>query len=308
MSPHLSIDPVSDVEQMLRYSFMVHALLAAGIVAALSGVVGWFMVLRGESFAGHTLSVMAFPGAAAAALASLPVSLGYFAFATAGALAIGASSQARSGRRNAQQAAAIGTVQAAALALGFVLLSLYRGLLESPTSLLFGSFLGISSGQVITLAAVGCGALSFFAVAGRPLLFASVDGSVAAAHRVPVRALGLAFTVMLGLCVAATAQITGVLLVFALLVAPPAVAAQLTPRVGLGLLLSVTIGLLTAWLALGLAFFTNWPVGFFLTGIGFILYIAVRLLRRSLEPSFRRRRPPRPAGAVAGIGLGEARG
>lgn len=301
MTLHLSIDPVSDVEQMLRYSFMVHALQAASVVAVIAGIAGWFMVLRRESFAGHTLSVMAFPGAAAAALASLPASVGYFAFAIAGALAIGGASRNRGSRRGAQRAAAIGTVQAASLALGFVLLSLYGGLLESPTSLLFGSFLGISAGQVATLAGVAGGVLLFFAIAGRPLLFASVDESVASAHRVPVGALSLAFMLVLGLAVAATAQVTGVLLVFALLVAPPAIAAQLTPRIGLGLLLSVAVGLLTAWLSLGLSFYTNWPAGFFLTTIGFLLYIAARLLPQAWRAASRGHRPPRAAARIEGL-------
>lgn len=298
MSPRFSLDPISDVQQMLTYSFMVHALIAASIVALLAGVAGWFMVLRRESFAGHTLSVMAFPGAAAAALASLPVSVGYFAFAAAGALAIGGSSRSggplrvRRSRGDADRTAAIGTVHAAALAVGFVLLSLYGGLLESPTSLLFGSFLGISAGQVIVLAAVASGVLVFFAVVGRPLLFASVDESVAAAHRVPVGALSLAFLVVLGLAVAATAQITGVLLVFALLVAPPATASQITPRIGLGLLLSVVIGLLTVWVGLGLSYFTDYPAGFFLTTIGFLLYLASRLLPNAVRAVRRRHRPP----------------
>src|SRR5262249_25832790 len=88
MGAHLSFDLFSDVHQLLAYQFMVNALQAAGVVAAMAAVVGWFMVLRAETFAGHTLSLMSFPGAAAAALAGLPLAVGYFAFCVAGALAL----------------------------------------------------------------------------------------------------------------------------------------------------------------------------------------------------------------------------
>ena len=135
----------------------------------------------------------------------------------------------------------IGTVQAAALALGFLFLSLYGGILENLEALLFGSFLGITTGQVRTLAAVAIAVLAFFAVAGRPLLYSSIDEPAADARGVPVRLLHVAFLVVLGLAVAATAQITGVLLVFALLVAPAAAAQQLTARIPLSLALTVAV-------------------------------------------------------------------
>lgn len=282
MSPHPSFDLISDLQQLLTYTFMVHALIAASIVAISAAVTGWFMVLRRETFAGHTLSVMAFPGAAAAVLAGIPISLGYFLFSGAAALLIGAGSVSRGRRRGrgVQQAALIGTVQAAALALGFLLLSIYGGLLESPTSLLFGSFLGVSSAQVVTLAILAAAVLAFFALSGRPLLFASVDEAVAGAHRVPVRALSVAFMLVLGLSAAAIAQVTGALLVLSLLVAPPATATLLTARIGPSLLLSVAIGLLTVWIGLSLAYFTNHAAGFFITTIAFTLYIAARLGRQ----------------------------
>src|SRR5205807_4369177 len=78
-TPSLSWDPIHDVHQLLAFPFMVNALEAGTIVAVLAAVVGWYMVLRRQSFAGHTLSVMAFPGAAGAALAGLPTAVGYYA-------------------------------------------------------------------------------------------------------------------------------------------------------------------------------------------------------------------------------------
>lgn len=283
MNPHLTFDPSSDIHQLLAYQFMVSALQAAGVVAVSAAAVGWFMVLRKEAFAGHTLSVMSFPGAAAAALAGVPLAWGYFVFCGAGALLIAGSSRrgdpASAGRGGAQQAAVVGMVGAGALALGYLLLSLDGGVLESLETLLFGSILGVTQGQVLTLAAVGACALAFLAVVGRPLLFASVDGPLASASGVPVRALSTAFLVVLGLAVAATAQITGVLLVFALLLGPAAIVRELTPRIGLGLGLSVGLGLTIAWVGLGLSYFTNYPPGFLVTSIAIVLFAAARLAR-----------------------------
>ncbi len=283
MNPHLTLNLLSDVRQLLAYPFMVNALQAAGAVAVMAAVVGWFMVLRGETFAGHTLSVMSFPGAAAAALVGLPLAWGYFAFCGAGALLIAGSTPGGVRRGQAQQSAVIGMVQAGALAVGFLLLSLYGGVLESLETLLFGSILGVTRGEVLTLAIVGVCAVAFLAVVGRPLFFASVDRSLADASRVPVRVLSVAFLGVLGLSVAATVQITGVLLVFALLLAPAAIARELTPRIGLSLALSVLVGLVIAWVGLGLSYFTNYPPGFFVTSLAIALFAAARLARSALR-------------------------
>jgi zinc/manganese transport system permease protein len=283
VNPHLTFDLPSDVHQLLAYQFMVNALQAAGIVAVSAAVVGWFMVLRGETFAGHTLSVMSFPGAAAAALAGVPLAWGYFAFCGAGALIIAGSPRRGATRGPAQQAAVVGMVGAGALALGYLLLSLYGGVLESLESLLFGSILGVTRGQVLTLGIVGACVLAFLLLAGRPLLFASVDRSLATASRVPVRALSVAYLFVLGLAVAGTAQITGVLLVFALLLAPAAIARELTARIGLGLCLSVLLGLAIAWVGLGLSYFTNYSPGFFVTSIAMGLFMGARLVRGAIR-------------------------
>jgi zinc/manganese transport system permease protein len=288
VNPHLTLNLGSDVHQLLAYQFMVNALQAAGVVAVTAAVVGWFMVLRGETFAGHTLSMMSFPGPAAAALAGVPLAWGYFMFCGGGALIIAGSTRRRGGRGPGQQAAVVGMVGAGALAVGYLLLSLYGGVLESLESLLFGSILGVTRGQVLTLGIVGACALAFLALAGRPLLFASVDEALASAGRVPVRALSVAFLFALGLTVAATAQITGVLLVFALLLGPAAIARELTPRVGLGLGLSVVLGLAIAWVGLGLSYFTNYPSGFYVTSIAMVLFAGARLVRGLSDRAARR--------------------
>jgi zinc/manganese transport system permease protein len=273
----ISLNPVVDFEAMTEFPFMVNALWAGTIVAVMAGAIGWFMVLRRQTFAGHTLAVIAFPGAAAATLAGLPLAVGYFGACGLGALAL-AGVNRPGAAAPADESASIGTLQAFALGLGFLFVNLYSGQLASLESLLFGTFLGITTGQVETLAWVAAVALVLLVAIGRPLLFASLDGEVARAAGVPVAALGLGFLLLLGLAVAATAQITGALLVFALLVTPAATAQQLTARPGWGLALSVGIALLVTWVGLTIAFYSPYPVGFWVTSLSFGLYVAVRLV------------------------------
>jgi zinc/manganese transport system permease protein len=292
-NPTLTWNPAHDVGEVLEYHFMINALLAGGIVAVMAGLVGWLMVLREEAFAGHTLSMMAFPGATAAALVGIPGAWGYFVFCGAGAGAIARLS----GRERfswSEQSAGIGAVQALALALGFLFVSLYGGVLGDLESLLFGDLLGVDDGQVLLLAAVALVTLAVLAALARPLLFASVDADVAAARGVPVRRLSLAFLLLLGLAVGATSQITGVLLVFALLVAPAASAQALTTRPLQSLLLTVALGLTIVWLGLAIAYFSAYPAGFFITTVAFVVYVIARV-SAAARARLRSVDPPAPA-------------
>jgi zinc/manganese transport system permease protein len=271
----LSWNPLTDLHQLLAYPFMVNALEAGTIVAVMAGVIGWFMVLRQQTFAGHTLSIIAFPGAAAASLAGVPIALGYFGFCGLGALALAGISGSR--KTLSAESAAIGSLQALALGLGFVFVTLYHGVLNSLDSLLFGTFLGITSGQVTALLTVAIAAVTLVALGARPLIFSSVDPEVARAAGVPVRALGFGFLLVLGLSVAETSQITGALLVFALLVTPAATAHRVTSRPSLGIALSVVFALAVTWLGLACAYFSIYPVGFYVTSLSFALYVLVRV-------------------------------
>src|SRR3979411_859650 len=156
VTPTLGWNLARDVGEVLEYHFMVNALIAGSVVAVLAGVVGWLMVLRRQAFAGHTLSIMSFPGAGAAALVGIPAAWGYYAFCGIGALAIARlSGRGRGSMR--EQGAAIGAVQATALALGFLFVSLYGGVLGDLESLLFGNILAISDGQLLALGGVALG-------------------------------------------------------------------------------------------------------------------------------------------------------
>ena len=262
-----------DVRQLFLYPFMVNAFRAGTIVAVAAGALGWFMVLRRQTFAGHTLAIVSFPGAAGAILIGVSATAGYFSAAIAAAIVIAAVPRSLGGRARSSESAVIGTVQAFALASGALFVSLYGGFLNGLTDLLFGSFLGISSSQVLTLLTVAVVALAVLAVIGRPLFFATVDPDVAAARGVPVRLLGTTFLILLGCAAAEVSQITGALLVFALLVMPAATAQQLTARPAASLALTIAVALGTVWLGLGVAYFSIYPVGFYITTFGFGGYV-----------------------------------
>jgi zinc/manganese transport system permease protein len=121
------------------------------------------------------------------------------------------------------------------------------------------------------------------AIAARPLLFSTIDRDLAHASGIPVGVLDAAFLLLLAIAVAATSQITGVLLVFAVLVAPPATAQLVTTRPLASLMLSVAFALVVVWLGLGVAYFSIYPVGFYTTTFAFGLYLAVRTTRWALR-------------------------
>jgi zinc/manganese transport system permease protein len=281
MAATFSWNLLDDVQEMWSWPFMVNAFRAGTIVAVLAAVIGWFMVLRRQTFAGHTLALVGFPGAAAAVWLGAAASGGYFAFCLAAALVIAALPGG--GRGYGEESAVIGTVQAFALAAGGLFVALSHAFLGGITALLFGTFLGITTGQVVVLAVVAVVVLAALAGIGRPLLFASVDANVARAHGVPTRALGVAFLLLLGATAAEVSQITGSLLVFALLVLPPATAQLLTNRPATSLLLSVVLGLVTTWVALFVAYYSPYPLGFWLTTIGFGGYVLTSFASRVRE-------------------------
>jgi len=265
---------------LFSHHFMVNAMEAGTIVGVVAGAMGWFMVLRCQSFAGHTLAVVTFPGAAGAVLIGVSAVYGYFSSALAAALIIALVGRGPAGY--GRESALIGTVQAFALASGALFVSLYGGFLNSTTALLFGSFLGISDIQVLTLLVVGGAVLLALAGIARPLFFATVDPDVARARGVPVRLISVLFLVLLGAAAAEVSQVTGALLIFALLVMPAAAAQRLTTRPACSVLLSVLLAVVIAWAGLVAAYYSVYPVGFYVTSFGFAAYLlgsAARTIR-----------------------------
>jgi zinc/manganese transport system permease protein len=282
----LSWDLVADYQIITHYHFMQNALLAGTLVAIIAGSVGYFMVLRGQSFAGHSLANVGFAGATGAALVGTSPIVGLF---LAGVLAaLGIQVLGLGARQTRQNDIAIGAIFTASLALGYLFLHLSKSAYGIGIyDVLFGNPLGISDGDVrliwwAAIAVALCGILC-----ARPLLFASLDPDVAAARGVPVRALGLGYLVVLALVVALAVQVIGVLLIFALLVTPAATANALTTRPPVAMALAVVVGILCTWLGLIVGFFAPYPVGFFITTFAFAAYGVVRG-GRWLLPRWRR--------------------
>jgi zinc/manganese transport system permease protein len=200
-----------------------------------------------------------------------------------------------------EESAVIGTVQAFALACGFLFVSLYKGFLSGLNNLLFGTIIGVSDNQVLTLLIAGVSCLAVLAALGRPLLFSSVDPAVARARGVPVRLVAAAFLMLLGVAAAGTSQVTGSLLVFALLVAPAATAARLTARPALGLSLSVLIALVVTWVGEGIAFFSPYPIGFWVSSLAFAVFLLATTYRAAADRIGRRQ--PRVCATPSGAGI-----
>ncbi len=282
-SSDLTWNLAHDVTNLLSYHFMVNAFRAGTAVAVVAAVVGWFMVLREQSYAGHTLSLVGFPGAAGAVWLGASASLGFFAFCVAAAILIAAVPRT-TGRAVHGESAVIGVVQAFALACGLLFVSLYAGFLNGVTALLFGNFLGITNGQVAALVATAIACVGLIGLLYRPLLFASVDPDVATARGIPERRLSVLFLVLLGVSVAEAAQITGELLVFALLVVPAASAQAVTARPLRSLVLAVGFGLGIVWTGLAIAFYSPYPVGFWISSAALVTYGGARVFARYAGP------------------------
>ena len=275
MDDHLTWNLASDLRQLLQFHFMVNALRAGTIVAVVAGAVGYVMVLRQQSFAGHTMALVGFPGAAGAIWLGIDPVYGFYAFCIASALVIAAVPAGPS-----EESAAIGTVQAFALATGMLFVSLYHGFQSGLTNLLFGTIVGVTDGQVRTLLIAGAAALLMLVVLGRRLLFATVDPQAAQARGVPTALVGTAFLVLLGVAAAGASQVTGSLLVFALLVAPAATAVRLTANPALGVIVSVVVAVVVTWLGEGVAYFSPYPIGFWVTTFAFAAFLLATGWRR----------------------------
>jgi zinc/manganese transport system permease protein len=263
---------LEDLAMLLHYDFMIHAFEAGTIVAIVAGAIGYFVVLRGSAFAAHALSHIGFAGATGAVVLSLNPIFGLLAFTLGSGVAIGALGNRLRGRD-----VTIGIVLAWTLGLGVLFISLYRGYATEAYALLFGQILGISSADVAVTLVAGVVTIVGLVAVYRPLLFSSVDEELASAKGVPVTALSIGFMAILAVAVTEAVQVVGVLLIFALIVTPAAIAVRFTSRPPAAILIGVLLALAFTWLGLSIAFFSPHPVSFFITSLAFATYVAVRL-------------------------------
>lgn len=251
---------------------MRHALEAGTIVAVVAGIVGYFVVVRRSSFAAHALSHAGFAGAAGAVLLGLNPIIGLLAFTMSGGFLMAVLGKKAEGRD-----VQVGTVLSFMLGLGVLFINLYKGYATEAYSLLFGEILGISRNNVIITLIAGIVILIALAAIYRPLLFSSLDEDVAEAKGLPVFGIGIVFMLLIAIATSIAVQIVGVLLIFALMVTPAAIAERLARTPAQGIAISIAVALFATWSGLILAFYIPYPVSFFITSIIFALYAATRI-------------------------------
>jgi len=272
-TPYFGWDVLRDLQELFRYAFMQHAFEAGTMVALSAGVIGYFVVLRGLSFAAHALSHIGFAGATGAVLVGAGPLVGLLTFTMAAGGVMGALGQRLRGRD-----VTIGLVMAWSLGLGVLFTRLYQGSANLAIGILFGQIFGITTQEVAVTFIAGALTVLALVVIYRPLLFATLDEEVAEAKGVPVRGLAIIFMVILAVAVSEAVQVVGVLLIFALIVAPAAIADRFTTRPSRGLLLSAVLAVLFTWAGLTIAYYLPYPVGFFITTIAFWSYVLARVL------------------------------
>jgi zinc/manganese transport system permease protein len=271
---------------LLQHEFVQNAFLAGTIVAILSGLVGYFVIIRGQAFACEALSHVGFAGATFAALIGLPALLGMIAFTLLAAFSMGALGNRLRGRD-----VEIGMVLSFVLGLGVLFLSLYTGNAGAAVGVLFGSILSVTRPAVFATLGMGLAALLVLIFVYRPLLFASVDPGLAEARGLSIRGLSVLFLFLLAISVSVAVQVVGVLLVFALLIVPAASAELVSYRPLSTILLAVGISLASTWAGLALAFVGHWPVSFYIVALTSLFYFTARGIRHFRSPRRYQERP-----------------
>jgi zinc/manganese transport system permease protein len=261
------------IAAMFEYDFMTNAFAAAGIVAVVSGFVGFFLVMRGQTFAGHALSHVGFAGATWAGLLGIAPLWGLVGFTLAAGLGMGFLGERISGRD-----VAIGVVLALALGFGLLFLHYHTAFASQTTAILFGNVFAVDRTTIGILAGLGTITLIALAALMRPLVFASLQPELAEARGVSLRAVSMAFLGIVALAVSECAQIVGVLLVFTLMVGPPAAAQYVTTGLWSGLASSALLAVTEAWCGIAIAYYTDWPVSFciaVLSALGYFSCLAL---------------------------------
>jgi zinc/manganese transport system permease protein len=251
---------------MFAPGIMMNAWTTATIVAVVAGVVGYFVVLRGSAFPAHAIPKGAFAGAAGASLLGINTLIGLAVFSVLGALGIG--SLGRRGRHDVVTALALVMM----LALGAAFLSRTTEYEPQIYSLLFGEVLGVSSTEILPVALLGVVCIAAVAVIYRPLMLSSIVPEVAEARGVRGHRIEICFLLVVALATAMTVPVVGALLIFSLMIGPPAAARSLTSRPVLAMAGSIVIALITVWAAIAASYLYNWPVGFFVGVLGALSY------------------------------------
>ncbi|HEX4906602.1 MAG TPA: metal ABC transporter permease [Acidimicrobiales bacterium] len=264
---------MTDVLRPYDFDFFRNAVLVATFAGALCGLVGVYVVLRGMSYIGHGLSHAIFGGYAASALLGVNVIVGAGVWGVLSALSITSITR----RRVIGSDAAIGVVTTASFALGLAMFAVWGRRGSSFDNTLFGSILGVSTGDVLlVLGVLVLTALVVF-LAWRPLLFTTFDPEVAEVSGVRTGLVDAALMIVLSLSILVTLQVLGVTLVAATIVIPPTVARMLTSSFSKMLWLSVAIGAVCGFVGMNLSYHLDVQSGPTIVLVGTALFLVVFL-------------------------------
>jgi zinc/manganese transport system permease protein len=256
------------------------ALVIGGVVAVVSAAVGIFTVIRGQSFAGHSLADVSTAGGSGALLLGLSPLTGFLGGGILGALSMDAFGAQRARGRDVATGIVLGAATGCA-ALFLYLDTTTHAINGATQQILFGSIFSVDSGTVPVVVVCSVVALGLIAATYRPLLLSSLSPEAAAARGVPVRVVGSLFMVALAVAVGLSALAIGAILSTALLIGPAATALRFTRRTGAAIAIAATLGIATTWLGIVLAYDSySWgssqnglPVSFFVVTIDVALYV-----------------------------------
>ncbi len=251
----------------LNAPFMTNAFLAGLCIALAAGVMGYFTIARHSTFAAHALAHIGLPGATGAVLLGLPVSAGLGVFALGGALVIGAL-----GKKASQREIATGTVLAFATGLGLFFARMSSSASQQMQSILFGSILTITDGQIIGFAIFDVLLLAVLAVIYRPLLFSSLDEQVAQAKGVPVGFMNICFMAIMAGVITIAVPAVGTLLIFALVITPAATANIIARSPFKAMVVATAICLISIWGGLVLSTMFPAPPSFIIVTISTLFW------------------------------------
>jgi zinc/manganese transport system permease protein len=266
---------------VLSHDFVRFALLAGTAVAMTSGVLGYYLVARGQLFSVDVLGHVGFTGAIVALCFGVDPRIGLFATTIAIGLVLAAFDP-----RGRADDVVIGSTFAWMLGVGVLALSVYArghsaGNGTAGVTVLFGSIFGLDAGATALVVVVALVVLGITLAIGRPLLFASIDDSTAYARGVPVRALSVAFLILVAVQVAQAAQAVGALLVLGLLAAPAGAAVRLTVRPYLAMALASGLAVAALWAGVAVSYaLPDVPPSFAVVAVASALYAGTFALRR----------------------------
>jgi zinc/manganese transport system permease protein len=269
---------INAITELFSYEFMRHALFAGTLAAILAGVVGYFVIIRQLSFAAHALGHIGFAGASGGLLLGISPMTGQLWLTLIAAFSIGAL-----GDRISKNDMVIGIILSFFLGLGTLFLHFYGGYAGQAMTILFGNLLAVSMADLYLMTGLTIFSLIMIGLIAKKLLFTSLEPELAEAKGISLFWMSIIFILILATAVTLASQVVGIILVFALIVGPPAVAIQWTERFWTGMSLSIVFSVAIVWIGIGLSYISDWPISFWITAIVFILYVMTAALKSRLS-------------------------